>query len=145
VACYGYSAGGFAALHYGVDLSALAVLALSGAYYLERDLLIRGSLRSQSYRQHPLSERPVNLREVYAQAADPPEVLLLYGDRNPIDRLQAEYLAGADKVKLVALRDCSTHLVTVELIKRGALAPLLRWLADGSIESYANGLAALSA
>jgi hypothetical protein len=59
--------------------------------------------------------------------------------------VQAEHLAGVDKVKLVALRDCGTHLVTVELIKRGAFAPLLRWLADGSIESYANAQAALSA
>jgi hypothetical protein len=144
VACYGYSAGAFAALHYGVDLSADFILAISGPYSLTPDILLRASVRSEAYRRHPISEEPVNLRELFGRAAAPPQTLLLYGDRNPIDRFQAEYMAGARNVRLHAIENCDTHLAVVELIRRGAFASLLRWLVGEPTEALAGARGALA-
>jgi len=130
VLCYGYSSGAFAALHYGLDLSARTVLAISGVYNLTPDFAVPRDVRSKAYRNHPISRQAVDLCELYARAPNPPQALLLYGDGNPVDRAHAEHMAGARNVELVATENCDSHLLVVELIRRGVFADLLRRFAE---------------
>jgi hypothetical protein len=129
VLCYGNSSGGFAALYYGLDLSARKVLSLSGFSRLVFDALPR-DFRANDYRSHPISKQPIDLREFYSRVANPPNALLFYGDSHPYDRAQAEHMAGIKNAKLVPVENCSTHLVPIELIRRGAFERVLLWLCE---------------
>jgi hypothetical protein len=129
VLCFGNSSGAFAALHYGLDLSARTVLSLSGFSRLVFEALPR-DLRSNNYRNHPISKQPIDLRELYSRVANPPTALLFYGDGHPHDRAQAEHMAGIKNAKLVPVENCATHMVQIELIRRGAFERTLRWLCE---------------
>jgi len=129
VLCYGASSGAFAALHYGLDLSARTVLSLSGFSKLVYDALPR-DLRSDNYRNHPIAKQPIDLRELYSRVANPPNALLFYGDSHPYDRAQAEHMAGIKNAKLVPVENCATHMVPIELIRRGAFERALLWLCE---------------
>jgi hypothetical protein len=131
VLCYGFSSGGFAALQYGLELSAENVLAIAGAYNLSPDFAVSRDMRSDAYRNHPISRRPVDLRGMVSRAANPPRALLLFADGYPIDRIQAEHMAGARNVQLRVVPECRTHLLVAELIKRGTFDATLRWLVEG--------------
>jgi len=127
VLCYGASSGGFAALHYGLDLRARRVLSLAGPSHLSLDALPRDT-RWNPYRTHPLAQQPIDLREMYARTAGLPDALLLYGANNPMDRAQAEHMAGIRNTRLVAVENYSAHLIPIELIRRGAFEQILLWL-----------------
>jgi hypothetical protein len=129
VLCYGASSGGFAALHYGLDLSARTVLSLSGFSKLVFEALPR-DFRSNNYRNHPIAKQPIDLRELYSRVANPPNALLFYGDGHAHDRAQAEHMAGIKNAKLVPVENCSTHMVPIELIRRGAFERVLHWLCE---------------
>jgi hypothetical protein len=73
-----------------------------------------------------------------------PEIVIVWDNAGYVRLANWSRLAGARNVQLIAMTNCSTHLLVVELIKRGAFAPLLRWLAEGSAEALAGGQEALS-
>jgi hypothetical protein len=128
VFCLGYSAGGFAALHYGLELGADAVLSIAGVVNLTPGFTGAGDFRSEAYRKHPISAHPVDLRALYQRAARPVPSLLVYGDGSASDRKHAEYLAGLPGVRGLAIENCAHHHVVMELIRRGEFAGLLGWL-----------------
>jgi pimeloyl-ACP methyl ester carboxylesterase len=127
--CCGNSGGGFAALHYGLDLGSEAVLGLSGATNLSPDfnMHLRQAVNSARLRRD-LPPGLIDLRRLYGTANRPPRALLLYGQNNWDDRLQAEYLSGLPTVTLKAVEDHDEHNVVVELIKRGQFEGFLDWL-----------------
>lgn len=140
----GVSHGGYAALHYGLQLEAVAVLNLAGATDLTPDFVNSLGPAPQDYLnlRELAPEYTVNLRDSYAAAPHKPHVFLAYSAGHPRDRRQAERMAGLPNVELVTV-DYAQHNVIDPLIRNGELMPLLerllstgdynlmRWLRQG--------------
>lgn len=126
---FGVSAGGYAALYYGLELGALAVLSLGGATDYTPDFVHR--LGPVGKRYLNLCERAPdylrNLRESCALAADQTRVLIAYSSGNPGARQQAERLWGLPNVELIGV-DSAQHNVIDPLIRKRDLLPLLHHL-----------------
>lgn len=131
IACTGNSAGSYGALRYGLDLGARSVLAFSGPTALHR--IGGGLLAAASRHGHALGKDAIersSLRELYAQAAEPPLVRIVYGAESAVDRMHALAMAGLPDVALVAIPGLSQHLVLGELLARGAFEDTLAWLKE---------------
>ncbi len=129
VACYGNSGGAFAALLYGLELGAQAVLALSGVVNLSRDFNrhLRQTVNlTRLWKELP--NDPVDLRRLFAAAELPPRARLVYAEYNWDDRLHAEYLVGLPTVSLRVVERHDGHNTVMELIKRRELDAELGWL-----------------
>jgi hypothetical protein len=128
ILCYGVSAGGFPALHYGLDLGAEAILALGSATNLTLEFNAnlrqeKGALRLQ--RQWPGSLP--DLRALFGAVRQPPRTLLVYGESNWDDRLHALHLSALPSVTLKAVPKFARHNVTPGLIRRDEYQALLDW------------------
>jgi hypothetical protein len=129
IVCYGNSAGGFAALHYGLDLGAESVLAMNGPTNL--DVGFNTHLRMYRTAKRVGEEVPdavTNLRSAYEAAADPPRALLVYGNGQWDDRLQAEDMAGLPTVTLCPMEKVKEHNTAMQAILRDQFQDLLDWL-----------------
>jgi hypothetical protein len=122
--CYGDSGGAFAALHYGLELGAEAVLATGARTNLANLRRARGdnSLHPES------SDVAIDLRELFRASPRPPRTLLVYAEHNWDDRLHALHLASLSGVMLRKVTKYSRHIVVPELIRRGEFQSLLDWL-----------------
>jgi len=132
IACYGNSAGAFAALLYGLELGAEAVLALSGVVNLSREFNLH--LRPAVNLARVWSElpyEPIDLRRLFATTERPPRARLVYAEYNWDDRLHAEYLTGLPTVSLRVVEGHDGHNTVMELIKRRQLNAELGWLLSG--------------
>jgi hypothetical protein len=133
IICLGVSAGGFAALHYGFDLGAAAVLSLGGPTNLGADFT--RSLPSVSGGQLAQRERRLlpggidDLRRLYATGRSPP-ALLVHGRDNRHDQLHAENLAGLPSVRLLAVDESDEHNVVMALIRADRFEAALAWLLE---------------
>jgi hypothetical protein len=129
VVCLGVSVGGFAALYYGLALSAERVASLCGAVSLETSFNAHlrwiGAARRLAKSQPNLA---LDLASEYAAAAKPPQVSLVYGDQNWDDRLHAEYMGALSCAELRPVAGFDGHNVVIELVRRKELAPLLQHL-----------------
>jgi len=125
----GVSLGGYAALHYGLQLGAEGVLNLAGATDFTPSFVESLEPVSPEYlgvcRVAP--DYTVNLRETYAGDPRRPHVIIAYSAGNPRDRQQAERMAGLPNVELVAV-DYAQHNVLDPLIRNGEFLPLLQRL-----------------
>ncbi|MEX0852681.1 MAG: non-ribosomal peptide synthetase [Bauldia sp.] len=128
VLCYGNSAGAFAALDYGAELAAEAVLALAGPTTLspEFNVHLRSAAPAERTRRK-LPEAIVDLRPRYAAGARP-RAQIVYAGHDWDDRLQAEHMAGLAGVELRPVENFLGHNVTMELIRRGRFDEVLDWL-----------------
>jgi hypothetical protein len=131
IICLGNSGGTFAALKYGLELEAEAVVGFAGPTNLAPEFTehlrpIPLALTKKAANLLPAAE--IDLRKVYADAESPPRVALRYGANNWDDRIQAEHLRGFPKVSLLPIPGLQSHNVLVELIRRDQLQPLLDWL-----------------
>jgi hypothetical protein len=127
--CYGNSGGVFAALHYGLDLPAKAVLCLSGITNVSTEFNSR--LRSADSIDRLSSELPrgaVDLHRAYRASKRPPRARIVYAEHNWDDRLHAEHMADLPTVKLHAVADTASHNVIADLIYRGEYEDVLDWL-----------------
>src|SRR5262249_37523749 len=117
--CCGSSVGTYAALHYGLDLGAEAVIGFAGTIKLDLEFNQQTPMEQTIARLHQeLPNGAIDLREAYAGAERAPRVHIVCGDGAWDDRMQAETLAGLPTVTFDCLNDCATHNVTMELIRR---------------------------
>lgn len=124
VYCVGYSAGGYPALRYGLDLGARGVLSLAGPTTL--DISEDPNLRVKDHPQlRPLYRNArhmaVDLVPLYRAAANPPRVLAIYGEGHARDAMLARRMASLPTVTLEALPNFQRHGVARELGRAGLL------------------------
>jgi len=122
LACYGNSNGGFAALLYGLEMDATAVLATNAVTIFPTDFVVSRLGRHVGGQQRD----DLSLVRSYAAAARRPRVHLVYGADNAGDAASAASLAAIDGVTTEAVAGCDGHDAHVALIERGRFAPLLR-------------------
>jgi pimeloyl-ACP methyl ester carboxylesterase len=119
--CYGNSIGGFAAIQYAIALQAEAVISAAGPSDLS-------ALRSAWGRRLQQASPVQNLRELLAAADAPPEVLVVCGEDNWDDRLQAENIGDLSAVTVRLVERFDGHTVANELICRQQFDRMLQWL-----------------
>lgn len=121
----GTSAGGYAALRYGLDLSADAILALSPATDLRNGVheVIANRLRDL---QIPAEE--LDLLSAYERAQHRPRVTIVYGGHNPGDCAAAQRFAHFSEFRLVPVPNVASHDITAHLIGTGEFEQLLHEL-----------------
>jgi pimeloyl-ACP methyl ester carboxylesterase len=122
IVCYGNSVGGFAAVHYAADLGADAAVSLAGPTDLT-------TLRSPLGQRLRMMNAEKDLNRILSEAEAPPQVLVVCGDGNWDDRLQAENLAGQPTVTVRLVEQFGGHSVAAELICRQQFGAVLEWLA----------------
>jgi amino acid adenylation domain-containing protein len=129
ILCYGNSSGGFAALHYGVDLSADAVVAVSGRTNqlsaFNAHLHFAGSVERID---KAVAGTELDLRQLFFAANKRPRVLATYGEHSWDDRLHAEHLRDVPGVTLHPVEGFAGHNAALELVLRGQFQGLLDWL-----------------
>ena len=135
IVCYGVSAGGFAALDFGLELGADAVLCMGGMTNVSPEFNLYTTRQKKFLAvQSRFRDARLDMLEAYSNAARPPRVCLVYGQNNWDDRIQAEHMAGLSSVTLCAIENCKEHNVTVQAIIRGEFDGLLDWLLRASKE-----------
>ena len=135
IVCYGVSAGGFAALDFGLELGADAVLCMAGMTNISPEFNVYTMREKKSFAlQSRFRDARLDMLEAYSNAARPPRVCLVYGQNNWDDRIQAEHMAGLSSVTLCPIENCDEHNVTVPAIIRGEFDSLLDWLVRASKE-----------
>ncbi|NOT28713.1 MAG: hypothetical protein HOP16_21735 [Acidobacteria bacterium] len=129
VCCYGNSGGVYAALHYGLELGAQAVLCMAGKTNRTREFSAFSPSEHRAARlqqEHP--DVQLDARRLYEHAPNPPRVRIVYGDGNWSDRRHAEHMAALKCVTLRPIEDYAGHRAALELITRGEYQQLLDWL-----------------
>lgn len=128
VYCLGGSAGGYAALRYGLDLDATAVASFSGPTSLvpaHWDDAHRPFLE-------PLAERAPDmlqdLEPFYRQAAEPPRAILCHGAEHAGDCRAAEHMARAPGAVLMPLPGYDGHDTILYLVATRAMGRIRAWL-----------------
>ncbi|MBV5324199.1 MAG: hypothetical protein J0626_02420, partial [Rhodospirillaceae bacterium] len=129
IVCYGNSGGTFAALRFGLDLEAAAILAFGGPSNLEPAFFQENNLTvdCESLFLNRLDEA-IDLRPGFLRAARPPRVRFYYGEDNSNDRLQAENLSGLPSVRLCPQAGCHNHNVVRDVVMGGQYGEALSWL-----------------
>ena len=127
ILCYGFSVGGFAALHYGLLLNAARVLALGAPVDLQpgANLFLRWARAARRlHKKHPGLR--LNMVHEYRAAVTPPQVSLMYGEDNWDDRLHAERMRPCAFATLRPVAQFAGHNPVIELIRRGEFQSLLQ-------------------
>ena len=119
--CYGNSTGAYAALLYGLELGAAAVLALNTiAVFPEDRIAMRRSALASDW-----DDRPPDLASLYAAAPRRPRAHLVFSAGNRADIQSAAAMAGLGNVTTEAIPDHDGHDAHVALVARGRFLPLL--------------------
>ena len=118
--CYGNSTGAYAALLYGLELGAAAVLALNTTAVFPEDrlFLLRPSVSSRQ-------GHPPDLASLYAAAPRRPRAHLVFSAGNSADRASAATMASSDVVTVEVVPDHDGHDAQVALIERGRFLSML--------------------
>jgi hypothetical protein len=122
----GSSAGGFAAIRYGLELGAEIMLSFAGptnvtAEFMENDGRAKTVIRRlQKFPRHMLDIRPQILA-----ASGRGEVHIVYGELHSQDRMHAEYLRDCPGVHLHPLVDSAEHESIRTLVRQSKLFPML--------------------
>ena len=125
--CMGFSAGGFAAISYGLDLGARRILTfaapteLIGPVY-ESDG--RARIVVKRVRAHVPQEQ-LDLRPLIQAHPKPPQIINYYGALMPQDSNQARHLEGLPNVSLRPLPGAATHAVVPLMTQAETYAPAL--------------------
>jgi tetratricopeptide (TPR) repeat protein len=126
--CIGTSAGGYAAIRYGLDMGAEAVLGFGAPTNATTNIQEhdnRGpSILYRLFKQVP--EMAVNLRRLVEACPQPPNIRLYYGECMPQDRLHAENMAGLTGIELHPTVDFSEHKIVGKLLADGKLEGIIR-------------------
>jgi hypothetical protein len=127
ILCYGFSVGGFAALHYGLKLHAARVLALGAPVNLQpgANLFLRWSRVARRLNKKHSGLR-LNMVHEYRAAPTPPQVSLMYGEDNWDDRLHAERMRDCAFAKLRPVARFAGHNPVIELIRREEFQSVLQ-------------------
>ena len=118
--CLGTCIGGYAALRYGLDLGAEAVLCLS-----PRLRTRQGDDASDEAAAVRAFGTRINLRDLLTEAKAPPATTILYAERNPLDAAEGQDLDGAPGVVSHPFVGLNTHNIMTPLLAAGTLPALL--------------------
>lgn len=120
----GDSAGGYAALRYGLDLEMRAVLSFSGQTSLDpADEANRHRMLEPV--QNALPAYTVDLLPLYRARARRPRLLLCYGELNKSDAAHAQRMAELPETKLIPFEGFAWHSTLLEAVRRRSLDKLL--------------------
>lgn len=119
--CYGNSTGAYAALLYGLELGAAAVLALNTIAVFPEDRMVLRRPVAGGYRQ----DHPPDLASLYAAAPRRPRAHLVFSAGNRADLSSAATMATSDGVTIEAVPDHDGHDAQVALVARGRFLPML--------------------
>jgi Alpha/beta hydrolase family len=128
VVLVGSSAGGYAALRYALDLDVRGVLAISPVTQInagEKELAQYPGLRPIARTQ---PEMMLDLVPLYQEHPNPPKVIIVWGDKHPLDTQQATRMKVLPNVVLEPMRGFAGHPAWVKLLADQQLDPLLRRL-----------------
>ncbi len=129
VLCAGSSAGTFGALRYGLDLSALRVLGLSGPSRLDESAQrVMERQRRRRPLAAPIDPNCLDMALLYGRARRRPSVRMTFGERNEGDRQEAENMAHLAEVELDPVPGVEEHDVLSSLGGHG-FEVRLNWLA----------------
>lgn len=132
ILCIGTSAGGYAALRFGLDLAAERVLSLSGPTVIDESVeLVEERSRLTGTAPLTFEAERLDLAALYRAAARRPVARLLYGGDNENDREEAERMAGIEGVERIALPGVADHGILSALVARGEFEAQLAWLMEG--------------
>lgn len=123
----GNSAGGMAALSYGIDLGAKTVLTFSAPLALvagTKEVDFRTAVFADRL-LHGVPEERRDFRQRLAAASSPPEAHLYYGSEMPEDTYHATFLRGQPGVRLHPLTGLAGHGALFRLAMNGDLRPIL--------------------
>jgi hypothetical protein len=126
VCLLGLSAGGFAALKYGLDLSADAVLALSPLTDV-RHAWAKPQTQEQ-FKRYNIPIEWLDILPFYERAERRPEVTIVYGELNQRDDHHARRLAHVPGVRLRQIPELSLHNSFAHLLGTGRFERLVREL-----------------
>ena len=128
ILCTGSSAGTFGALRYGLDLSAHRVLSLSGPSRLDESA--QRVLERQKHRRPlavPIDPDSLDMAALYGRARRRPSVRMTFGERNEVDRQEAENMAHLPEVELDPVPGVEEQDV-LSAMGRSGLEARLNWL-----------------
>jgi hypothetical protein len=130
VLTYGNSSGAFAAVHYGLELSADAALCMAGPMTLSPSFAHGAMVNMRGLERLAVRapEYAVDLRTLLMKAPAPPRVLYVYGADYAMDRVHAEHIADVSSVELIAIPGLSDHNVVIPSVIWGTYTALLRRL-----------------
>jgi hypothetical protein len=124
VCAIGSSAGGFAALRFGLDLSVDAVLALSPQTDLRK--FPEFKVGTKSLQRFRIPGEALDLLPLYEQAERRPQVTIAYGEDNKADEGHVKRLAKFAEVEILPLPGVSQHNVVTYLIAEGLFDQLVQ-------------------
>lgn len=136
ILCTGSSAGTFGALRYGLDLSAGRVLGLSGPSRLDESA--QRVLERQKRRRPlavPIDPDSLDMAALYGRARRRPSVRMTFGERNEVDRQEAENMAHLAEVELDPVPGVEEHDI-VSYMGRSGLEARLNWLVSAKPSAY---------
>ncbi len=127
--CLGFSAGGYPAISYGLDLGAHRVLTFAAPTTLTGEVSNRdGRARVILNRIRAGVHRELDLRLAMDRYERPPQIISYFGAEMPQDAAQARHLEGAPNVSLRPLEGLSTHGIVPYMMERGMYEPALEEL-----------------
>lgn len=128
VYCVGFSAGGYPAIRYGLDLGATRVICFAGPTDLSDKTMSKDErataliARTRRYLPHmAIDLRPL----IEAQGDGAPEIVCYYGAAMPLDVMHAENIAGLPTVSLRPIPGLQGHNVMTHLKDQGELKAVL--------------------
>lgn len=136
IVCYGSSSGVFAALDFGLELGADAVLCMAGFTNLSPEFNIHTRRETNLLAvQSQFPDARLDMRKAYLAVARPPRACIVYRQNNWDDRIQAEHMGELSSATLCGIENCADHNVIKEVILRGKYDGLLDWLVRKQGES----------
>jgi len=133
VHCLGVSAGGYAALRFGLDLGAHGVLGMSAPTTLDLADDPGATLKRYPYLTALYRERRelgIDLARLYVETSPRPRVILLYAPSHARDAWLANRMRGIGGVELEEISDKAGHRVMRMLEATDTLAPYMDRLRD---------------
>ncbi len=127
----GSSAGGFAAVRYGIALNATCVSTFSSVFNLTSEFLDkdpRGKLFVK--RQQVFSKSVLDLRPHILKNNENICFHVLYGAQHILDKRNSEYLSGIEHINLYPVEGISEHNLIEQLIRLGYFPSVLDGLID---------------
>lgn len=120
--CLGQSLGGYAAIRYGAELGADAVMAFSPVILpvLEGEIFER--IRAATH--DDLTPADVDLRPLLGGRKRTPLTWIIFGEESLVDLQSAEYLAGLPRVIPYPVPGIDKHTVLTPLALSGEFSPL---------------------
>ncbi|NYZ11329.1 hypothetical protein HL658_02100 [Azospirillum sp. RWY-5-1] len=135
--CFGQSSGGYAALRYGLDMGATAVLAFSPMVFQPRRPRWLAHIHAKTGRRFGPDD--IDLRPLYRryeeEGRSPPRTTIFCGANNEADMRSAAELTDFVGVKHFTLNGISAHDITPNLLHARLFHPILTRFFEDPAES----------